>query len=166
MARLNISKEKTKMKLNTRQWTTYNLISRNTHAGHKTTIGEIIGHYPITDYEDGYTFAKKSSHDPCKMVWKDIITINASSEIEKIIIIDNFTYRLATEEEAKAYYERLRLKALKAMARAYCVKMKIKADGQGKLISCHGDPIDDESKARRFVEAFMREEQAETPSEE
>jgi hypothetical protein len=148
------------MKLTTRQWTTYSLISNNSHAGRKTTIGEIIGHYPITDYEDGYTFNKKTSHDPCRLVWQDIVAINASSEIEKIIIIDNFTYHLATEEEAMAYYKRLRSKALKAMARAYCIKLKIKADGQGKLISCHGDPIDEESKARRFVEAFLEEKGA------
>lgn len=145
-------------KLTTRQWETYNLIKNASTRGGSVSIEQIIASYSASDYKDGYTASKgANTHDPCKAVWNDITAINASSEVEKIIIIDNFTYRLATEDEANAYFDNLKKKALRAMVRAYNVKRKIDKDGQGKLISCQGEAIDDDSRARRFVEAFVEE---------
>lgn len=145
-------------KLNSRQWATYNLIKENSLKGQATAQKEVCDNYPAETRKDGYVWAKgANTHDRCLKVWHDVHAINASSEVEKIIVMDNFTYRLATEEEAGEYYAKLQERALKALVRAYNVKRKIKADGQGKLISCQGELIDDESKARRFVQAFMEE---------
>lgn len=145
-------------KMNARQWATYNLIKKRSEQGLETTQERVYNNYAIEDHEDGYSWAVgRNTHDRCLKVWEDVHFINASSEVEKIIIMDKFTYRIATEEEANAYFEKLREKAIKAFSRAYNVKRKIKADGQGKLISCQGKEIDGESKARRFVETFLKE---------
>ena len=143
-------------KLTPRQWATYNLIKNASSRGESATIEQIIANYPESAYKDGYRRSERASHDPCKSVWHDIVALNASSEIEKIIIIDNFTYRLATEEEAEAYYQTLKDKALRAFNRAYNIRRKIRKDGQGKLISCQGAIIVQDSTARRFVEAFKK----------
>lgn len=146
-------------KLTPRQWATYNLIKNASSWGDRVTIKDIIDNYPeCPSHKDGYKASKVlKPHDPCSAVWGDITAINASPEVEKIIIIDNFTYRLATAEEAEAYYVELREKAMRALVRAYNVKEKMRKDGQGKLISCQDEPINNASMARRFVEAFVGE---------
>lgn len=146
-------------KLTPRQWATYNLIKEASSRGESVPIEEIVANYPESAHEGGYSLSRGAgSHDICKGVWTDITALNASTEIEKIIIIDNFTYRLATEAEAEAYYERLQNKAIRALVRAYAIKTKMRKDGQGKLVSCQGKAIDCESTARRFVEAFAKEQ--------
>ena len=143
-------------KLTPRQWATYNLIKEASSKGEKVSIEEIVANYHESAHEGGYAISTSvGSHDICGNVWCDVVAINASSEVEKIIIIDNFTYRLATEEEAEEYYSNLKAKALRAFQRASAIKRKIRKDGQGKLISCQGKAIDDESTARQFVEAFL-----------
>ena len=145
-------------KMNTRQWATYNLIKTNSEKGIQTTQADVCENYSLSTHADGYSWAKgKNTHDRCLQVWKDVHFINASSEVEKIIVMDKFTYRIATEEEAKEYYAKLEEKAVRAFMRAYNVHKKIKANGQGKLISCQGKAIDEESTARRFVEAFQKD---------
>ena len=142
-------------KLTPRQWATYNLIKNASSEGGSVSIEQIIASYSASDHKDGYIASRGAkTHDPCSAVWCDITAINASSEVEKIIIIDNFTYRLATEQEAWDYYADLQARAIRALIRAHNIKNKIRKDGQGKLISCQGSPIDEESRARRFVEAF------------
>lgn len=143
-------------RLTPRQWATYNLIKEASSRGEKVSIEEIVANYHESAHKGGYSLSTGvGSHDICGGVWKDVTAINASTEVEKIIIIDNFTYRLATEEEALAYYSEMRTKALRAIVRANAIKRKIKADGQGKLISCKGAAIDGDSKARPFVESFV-----------
>lgn len=148
-------------KLTPRQWATYNLIKEASSRGGSASIEEVVANYHASAYKGGYTISTGvGTHDICKAVWLDVVALNASSEIEKIIVIDNFTYRLATEEEATAYYNKLLDKAIKGLVRAQAIKRKIKADGQGKLISCQGNPIDEESTARKFVEAFLEKGEA------
>lgn len=143
-------------RLTPRQWATYNLIKEASSRGEKVSIEEIVANYHESAHKGGYSLSTGvGSHDICCGVWQDVTKINASTEVEKIIIVDNFTYRLATEEEALEYYSEMRAKALRALVRANAIKRKIKADGQGKLISCQGVAIDGDSKARPFVESFV-----------
>lgn len=143
------------MKLTTRQWTTYNFIKEASIRGEKVTIEEIIANYPESLHADGYGLSSATTHDKCTAVWNDITKINASSEVEKIILIDNFTYKIATEEEALAYYEGFREKAIRALMKAKAIKDKMRANGQGKLVSCQDTAIDDNSNARHFVETYL-----------
>ena len=144
-------------KLTPRQWATYRFIKNRSEDGRRATISDLIANYPYSEeMEDGYKASSNpNAHDKCKAVWQDIETLNKSSEIEKIIIIDNFTYRLSNKEESEAYAKKLYDKAVKAMARYARIRRKMNKDGQGKLISCQGNEIDEDSEARAFVEAFV-----------
>ena len=73
------------------------------------------------------------SHDHCFPVWSAVRAINASPEVDKIVIVDNFRYYLATKEEAKAYIEELKEDAMRKLKRASDVIRKYRMDGQGDL---------------------------------
>lgn len=144
------------MKLTPRQWATYRLIKENSEQGIRTTQGDIIANYPIEEHKDGYAEnANPKAHDKCSAIWTDITALNKSPEIEKIIIIDNFTYRISNKEETAKYVRKQYEKAIACLARVAIIKRKMLADGQGKLISCQGEEIDDESNARNFVDSFI-----------
>ncbi|MGN0960997.1 MAG: hypothetical protein ACI4PF_02215 [Christensenellales bacterium] len=146
------------MKLNTRQWNTYNLIKSNTLKGEITTQKDIIKNYPIEEHKDGYKYSpRKNTSDVCSDIWKDIEIINFSSEIEKIVVVHKYTYKLAeNKEEANKYYLKLLSNACKKLRRAYVVLDKINENGQGKLLSTKDKPIDDNSSARDYCEAFIK----------
>lgn len=84
--------------------------------------------------------------------------INNSPEIEKIIIWDRYSnYHLARNvEEVKEFVMRVYANpAIKKLAKMKNLVNKSKEDGQGKIVSCQDKSIDEESKARDYVEAFM-----------
>lgn len=139
-------------KLNTRQWTLYNYIK--THGKVNTTnICADLSQYYVLATSDRV-------HNPCVLVNQDVDAINASAEIEKNIIHDRkYNFWLErNKEEAVAFAETLyKKRALRALKKYWTMLDKINADGQGKLISCQGNAIDADSKARVFVEAFVKE---------
>lgn len=141
-------------KLTTRCWTLYNYIKE--HGVVNTT--DIC-----RDLPEYYTLATSERiHNPCVNVNIDVDTLNTSPEIEKIIIHDRkYNFWLAKDEdEAVNFAEKLyKKRALKALWKYYGMLKKAESDGQGKLLSCQGNVIDDESKARAFVEAFIREKE-------
>lgn len=139
-------------KLTTRQWKLYNYIKE-----HGVVSVEDI----CRDMPDLYTLATSDRiHNKCAMVFTDADALNASQEIEKIIIHDrNYNFWLAKSyEEAVGFAEHLyKKRALTALKKYWNMLRKASADGQGKIISCHGDVIDEHSHARAFVEAFVKE---------
>lgn len=143
--------------LTTRQWTLYRLIKANSEQGKWTSQDEVLSLLNENNLPVGY---KKSEggHDKCTTIWQDIDTINFSPEIEKIIIKDGLkNYKLATTPvEAMEYASKFMLKGLKALKRYWTIADKVKSDGQGKLISTQDKVIDDNSRARAFVEAFIK----------
>ncbi len=79
--------------------------------------------------------------------------INNSSEVDKIIIIDKYCYyRLATEEEAIAYYKKLYDRGIDYLNRASFIKKKINLDNQGKLLNNQYKELFPENK--QFHETF------------
>ena len=70
--------------------------------------------------------------------------------MDKIIIMDNFTYRIGTKEETEAYRKKLYDKAIRSLVRLSYMTKKIKSDGQGVL-----EEGDEEAKIKKFVDAFM-----------
>lgn len=74
-----------------------------------------------------------ASHDHCFPIWQAIARINQSDEAEKIVIMDDFRYWLATAGEARHYAECLRSSALKKLRRASDIMRKYRMDGQGDL---------------------------------
>ena len=147
------------MSLTTRQWATYNLIKQNSLNGKKTTQREIYENYPDKLFKDGYIWANKDgvNHDNCVTIWSDIEKINFSEEIEKIVISKNYIYWLCeNDEEAEKYAQKYFSDGIKKLKRYYRIVGKVKKNGQYKLLSTRGDIIDDESKARDFVETYLR----------
>lgn len=136
-------------KLDTRQWQLFNYLLSNKDRA--VTQRELI------DSIRGYEESGKLSHDKCPSIYADIDKINKSKEIDKIILIDNFNYKIANKEEAIDFANYYLRKALKALKRYWTLIDKINNDGQGKLLSNQDHPIDDKSKAKRFFETFIND---------
>lgn len=80
--------------------------------------------------------------------------INNSSEVDKIIVMDEDTYRLATEEEAMAYYKKLYDRGIDYLNRASFIKKKINLDNQGKLLNNQYNELTPENK--QFHETYAK----------
>lgn len=137
-------------KLNTRQWELYNLIKQYSLHGAKISQRE------ITQLIDGYEWnPNENCHDHCPAIWNDIKDINLSFEIDKVIISKNFEYWIGNEEETKEFIDSLWEALAPRLYRYWNYKKKVSHNGQGKLLSNQLNPIDDESKARNYIESFI-----------
>lgn len=138
--------------LTTRQKVTYELIKKNSLAGRITTQREIYENYPASEeQQQGYKWNDKPySHDNCSVIWRDIVAINFSDEVEEIIIQDNFTYKIARNGlEATIFAKRYKDTAIAKFKRYGAILRKIKANGTGELTE-----IESEIK---FIDTFMNE---------
>lgn len=145
------------MKLTTRQWNTYNAIKNATENGKTISKRELYELQP-NDYEWN---DKATTHDNCIMIRNDVNIINDSEEIEKIVIYDKHgNFKLAeNEQEVYDFLFRVYCKvAVEKFRKMRHIKDKMSRDGQGKLISTKGDVIDENSKARKYVEAYCKVE--------
>lgn len=79
-------------------------------------------------------WSETTSHDKCPKIWSLVQEINNSDEIEKVILIKNFTYKIATEEEAKEYVKELmNNRIVPRLQRYWRIVKKMKLDGQYNL---------------------------------
>ena len=139
-------------KLTTHQWRLYDFIKLHTELGvSELKVKDIVDAFP----NEYYLKERDGNYSNCPQLYKDIDTLNASYEIDKIIIKNNNNFKVANEEEAKAYYNKNMTRAINYFMKAHQVRWKMNKDNQGKLLSNQLRPIDDESKAREFIEAFM-----------
>lgn len=136
--------------LTPKQWALYRLIYTNSMVLHKKTskreIYESIRGYEWND--------DPNVHDHCSAIWKDVVDNNLSFSHDKIIIAKNDEYWLGNEEETEEFLNDLWNQLFPRLQRYWFYKAKIKRNGQGKLLSNNLDPIDENSKARAFVESF------------
>lgn len=138
--------------LTPRQWEVWRLIKHNSLEEHrKTTQKEIV------DKVKGFVWNDdEKAHDHCVALWSDIKANNESLEHDKIIISKNFEYWIGSERETKEFIAGL-WKALSPRLQRYWRYLhKIGLDGQGKLLSNQGNPIDDNSLAKEFHEVFNK----------
>ena len=78
--------------------------------------------------------SETTSHDKCPKIWSLVQEINNSDEIEKVILIKNFTYKIATEDEAKEYVKELmNNRIVPRLQRYWRIVKKMKLDGQYNL---------------------------------
>ena len=139
-------------KLSPRDWEVYRLIYHNSIVeNRRTSQREIYEKVSGFNWNDDIT-----AHDHCPMIWTSIKNNNESLEHEKIIISFNFEYWIGNEQETKVYLDKLWNDLAPRLVRYWKYLGKFKENGQGKLISCQGNPIDDESEARRFVESYAK----------
>lgn len=148
-------KEEQKSELTPRQWALYRLIKYNSLVEHrKTTQREICD--KLSDY--GYKWDDdEKSHDHCTAVWKDIKDNNESYEHDKVIISKNFEYWIGNEEETKEFIDKLWSDLCPRLVRYWNYKTKVARNGQGQLFSTKMNPIDENSKAREFIESYGTE---------
>lgn len=149
--------KKTKQKrLTPRQWALFNLIYHNSLVEHrKTSQKEICD--KLSEY--GYVYnSDEKAHDHCTTVWTDIKDLNLSYENDKVIISDDFEYWIGSEQETQEFLDKLWNDLCPRLVRYWNYKSKVSRNGQGQLLSTRLDPITENSKARRFIESYAKEE--------
>lgn len=144
----SIQIEPVKSELSSRQWKLYNLLKRAPY-GEWTTQDEILDMIPE------YRETNRKSHDKCPTIWSDIQKINFAETIEKIIIIDNFKYKLAENQaELKEYADMYMYKALLGLERYHNITRKMGLNGQMKIVDHRGKVIDGTTEAREYIETY------------
>lgn len=135
--------------LTSRQKATYELVKKNSLVGIITTQKQICDNFPISEHKDGYKRSNNPyNHDNCSQIWKDIVAINFSDEVEEIIIAKDFTYKIATNEpEATIFAKRYLYQGLRKIARYGAIKRKIKANGVGKF--------SEDNEELHFIDTFL-----------
>lgn len=137
------------MTLTSRQWDLYNLL--------KSQPNKWFTQEEICKSVDGYTLQNRKN-DRCPTIREDKIVINESLEVDKIIVMDRYCFKIGTREEYLRERAKhvSRLKAQKAQIEN--MDFKYKHNMQGKLLSNRGEIIDEQSRARKFFETFISEE--------
>jgi len=99
---------------------------------------------------------KESNYSNCPSLYECIDEINESGEVSHIIIKDNNRFKLGTQKECEDYRQKLYTRAIKLLVKYQKVNAKIEHHGQYKLLSNQLKPIDEESNARKYVDAFVK----------
>lgn len=140
----------TPAKLTPRQWKLYEFLKTDTN--HWFTPEEICEQ--IVDYK-----YNSKAWDKCPSIREDKKAINNSTQVEKLIVMKNRCFKIATYdeyvEERNAHIRRL----ISQRTEIENMDFKYNRDGQGKVISCQDKVIDENSKARPFVETFVRDDE-------
>lgn len=142
-------------KLTTRQFRLYDLLVAVAKADPVRWVDKL----EIADYlgNDYYTInTSKHAHDVCSTMNLDRITINNSLEVDKIILIKDNTFKIATEQEAIQLEEELYNQAMKLLERKSMLVAKRLRNNQGKVLSNQLNPIDEDSRAEKFHETFVK----------
>lgn len=79
----------------------------------------------------GFKSTNPKSHDKCPSIWSDINRINLCPDFDRIIVQDNFKYKLGNRDEAMVYMCDLTKKAMRGLMRASILRKKVDRDGQG-----------------------------------
>ena len=111
-------------------------------------------------HDDRYRLSSNPmAHDRCFPIWQDVAAINRSMEVDKIILINDNTYKMPTsKEEADTYFLNGRKKAALRILKRYWIAIdKVNRDGQGKLVSDQEREITKQSRAKEFYESFIKE---------
>lgn len=147
--------------MNTTQWRLYNFLKHKAELNpdHWVSQQEICDALPELFSMNHLAIKKKCS----SMIQQQVIKINEDNTIEKIIMFKNQTYKLATtpEEALNFINQKLFQRGCNALRRYGQLRDKIFKNGQGKLLSNKGRAIDETSKARPYVEAFISQIQQE-----
>ena len=98
-------------------------LSRKVNGAYDASVGCIADPlYTINTYP--------TAHDICSLMNQDRLAINESLEFEKIILVKDNKFKIATLEETVAEEERIRKDAIKQLWRGSLIKAKRLQDGQ------------------------------------
>ena len=141
--------------LTPRQWALWRLVEYNSLTlRRKTSQKEICE--KLGDYGYSYNNDEKC-HDHCPAIWTDIKDLNLSYENDKVIISKDFEYWIGNEQETKEFLDKLWNDLLPRLIRYWNYNRKVARHGQGQLFSTRLDDINENSKARKFIESYGEE---------
>lgn len=143
-------------KLTPLEWKVYRAIEASEEPIAQKDLCEAVGlaYRPLESHEGGI-----KHRDGCRKLWNIVQHLNDTTEVEKMVVVTpDYRYSLATEEEARKKADRYHRQALTLMRREYALRRKMRLNGQGKLLSAQGNPIDSKSKANPFFEAYPNED--------
>lgn len=107
----------------------------------------------ILDYE--YR-ERKNTSDKCSTIWQDREEINKSDEVENIIAMKNYCFKIANLEETVEEETRLYKNAMRNLKRMTVIKKKRLMDGQGRLLTIDLKPENTEEDVK-YIEVFLRD---------
>ena len=143
-------KKNKQKKLTPRQWKLLNYIKHNSFVeSRKTTQKEICDYVADYDWNED-----EKCHDHCVAIWSDIKDINLSYETDKLIISKNFEYWIGSKKETQDFINKLWSDLAPRLIRYWNYLKKVNRDGQGILLDRKLNLIDDESKARNYIESY------------
>lgn len=141
--------------ISTRQWALYNYLNKCFEENPNRWVSpeEIYNNVP------GYIWDYKA-YDKCKGIRNDKKFLNSQDEKDKIIVMRDRNFKIATQEEAKyeigQHYRRL----IEQRAEIDNMKRKYKLDGYFKLLNNRGEEMTENCKPYR--ETFNHESMAES----
>lgn len=140
--------------LTTIDWTIYNYLK----VKFKEDPTQWISKKQIIEDNPVLKESKTTSHDICSSLNSIRLRLNKASnegQISHLILLHNSKFKIAANvEEAKQYLYKDYKIGIKRIIRYYENINVIKRDGQGKLIDCKGNVIDEKSVAKRFNDVF------------
>ena len=142
--------EQKEKRLTPRQWFLLTFIKNASLVEHRKVTQKDIWNNVI-----GYQWIDNPNcHDHCPAIWADIKEINLSYQTDKLIISKNFEYWIGNEEETQEFLDQLWSDLSPRLVRYWAYLKKVARNGQGQLLSRKLEPIDDNSKAREFIESY------------
>jgi hypothetical protein len=146
------------MAMTPRQWALYRLLLSRSVLNWDSSQRDIYECYPDSIHEDGYHFVDNPKHgDHIRELWDDVQAINSTDEVDKIIVVKDYSYKLGTPEECSSEFSKLFRKHQESLKRALAILSKMRKDGQGKLLSNAMKEIKEDSSAKLFIESFPNE---------
>jgi hypothetical protein len=143
------------IRLHTKDWKVYNYLLHKAALDMNYWVSkeEIIQEFP-----ELFTSSDATSHDVCSTLNAIRLRLNkarAEGQLTHLVLLDNHKFKLATsEEEVEKYCKRDKENGIKLLVRYYQNIGVLKTNGQGKLIDCKGNVIDENSLAKRITEPF------------
>ena len=135
--------------MTTRQWDLYKYLKANTDRW--------VSQKEIVDNVEGYTYHERAN-DRCPAIRDDKIAINESLETDKLVVMKNYMFKLATREEYLEERAKHIRKLKNQVKQIQDLDYKADRNNFGKLLSNRGDIIDEKSKAKRFFDSFVESE--------
>lgn len=136
--------------MNSLQWKIYNIIKQKGVVSSEEICQELD--IQIDDDSNKRNLSRKSLS-----LYKEIEKINDDPQIEKAILWNeqNQYWLSRSQEDTENFVNRIyRKPALKKLSKMYLLLNKGKRNGTGKLFTSDLQPIDEKSRARKFVESF------------
>lgn len=141
------------MELNKDLWELHDFLLGRSIRDIPTTAADICIWFP-----DIYKLnAKECNYSNCPKLYSDIKKLTFSADTDKIFLSDNNNFKCATKEEAKAYSDKLMIKALKILKEYWAIIRKMENNNQEHLVLTD-DVLENEDVMIDYIKSFIQKE--------